>query len=319
MADFKLFRIGSSAAAEIPGKSAQVEKSLQILFEANLEALLGVRFLATEFTTGKTHGGRIDTLGLDENNCPVIIEYKRAVNENVINQGLFYLDWLMDHRGDFEMLALRRLGPDTNVDWSAPRLVCVAADFNNYDQHAVRQINRNIELMRYRHYGDDLLLLQLVNASSAVPARSAAAAAVEEVTTSTTVPTFTGAAVPQDPYASQEIGHRLAQAGQPIKDLFETLKAYLLALGDDVQLKQLKLYFAFRRIKNFACVEIYPQAAKVLVFLKVDPGSVELIPGMMRDVRKIGHFGTGDLEVTLRTIADFEQAQPLFIKSYEAS
>jgi hypothetical protein len=82
----------------------------------------------------------------------------------------------------------------------------------------------------------------------------------------------------RDPYASQEIGHRLAQAGQPIRDLFEALKAYLLALGDDVQLKQVKFYFAFRRIKNFACVEVYPQAAKVLVFLKVDPDSVELSP-----------------------------------------
>jgi hypothetical protein len=49
--------------------------------------LLGVRFLASEFVT--SNGGRIDTLGLDENGCPVVIlEYKRASNENVINQGL---------------------------------------------------------------------------------------------------------------------------------------------------------------------------------------------------------------------------------------
>lgn len=316
MADFKLFRVGPSSAAEIPGRAAQVERSLQKLFENNLEALLGVRFLETEFSTGKIHGGRIDTLGLDENSCPVIIEYKRSVNENVINQGLFYLDWLMDHRGDFEMLMAKKLGSGIDVDWSAPRLVCVAADFTNYDQHAVRQINRNIELMRYRHYGDDLLLLQLVNASSATPV-SAATARVE--TTTSAITTFTEVATAKDPYASREIGHRLAQASQPIRDLFEALKAYLLGLGDDVQMKQLKLYFAFRRIKNFACVEIYPQASKVLVFLKVDPDRVELIPGMMRDVRKIDHFGTGDLEVTLRTMADFEQSQSLLMKSYEAS
>ena len=61
--------------------------------EHHLESFLGVRFLATEYVTGKTHGGRIDTLGLDDNNCPVIIEYKRALNENVISQGLYYLDW----------------------------------------------------------------------------------------------------------------------------------------------------------------------------------------------------------------------------------
>jgi RecB family endonuclease NucS len=48
-----------------------------MFFEKNLEALLGVRFLDSEFTT--SNGGRIDTLGLDENGCPVILEYKRAL------------------------------------------------------------------------------------------------------------------------------------------------------------------------------------------------------------------------------------------------
>jgi len=52
-----------------------VEKSLQEMIEQNLDVFLGVRFLATEYYTGKVHGGRIDTLGIDENGCPVIIEY----------------------------------------------------------------------------------------------------------------------------------------------------------------------------------------------------------------------------------------------------
>jgi RecB family endonuclease NucS len=105
LSDIKLFTVTAAGATELPPASVQVEKSLQLLFEANLETLLGVRFLASEYSTGPVHGGRIDTLGLDEDGCPVIIEYKRAVNENVINQGLFYLDWLMDHRKDFQYLS----------------------------------------------------------------------------------------------------------------------------------------------------------------------------------------------------------------------
>jgi len=104
VSDIKLFRIGAGTVSELTGTTDTVEKSVQLLFEINLEPLLGVRFLATEFTT--THGGRIDTLGLDENGCPVILEYKRSSNENVINQGLFYLDWLMDHPKDFQWLVL---------------------------------------------------------------------------------------------------------------------------------------------------------------------------------------------------------------------
>src|SRR6266487_4618857 len=152
MGDIKLFRLKNQAASEIQGTAVSLEKSLQTLIERNLETLLGVRFLATEYITGKTHGGRIDTLGIDENGSPVIIEYKRSLNENVINQGLFYLDWLMDHKGEFELLVLKTLGKAVadSIDWSAPRLLCIASDFTKYDEYAVQQINRNIELIRYR-------------------------------------------------------------------------------------------------------------------------------------------------------------------------
>lgn len=96
MSDIKLFRIGDEQVEELAGTSSKLERPLQRLIESNLSAFLGVNFLASEYSTGRRHGGRIDTLGIDENGCPVIIEYKRNLNENVINQGLFYLDWLLD-------------------------------------------------------------------------------------------------------------------------------------------------------------------------------------------------------------------------------
>src|SRR6266480_1686780 len=169
MSDIKLFHVSNGVAQELQGTSIAIEKTLQTLIEHQLEVFLGVRFLASEYSTGKTHGGRIDTLGIDENGSPVIIEYKRALNENVINQGLFYLDWLMDHKAEFELLVMKKLGDKVaaSIDWSAPRLLCIASDFTRYDEHAVQQINRNIELIRYRRYGSDLILFELVNATTA--------------------------------------------------------------------------------------------------------------------------------------------------------
>jgi predicted transport protein len=38
-------------------------------------------------------------------------------------------------------------------------------------------------------------------------------------------------------------------------DRFEALRAYMLALGDDVQETKLQFYIVFKRIKNSACVE----------------------------------------------------------------
>jgi predicted transport protein len=304
MSDIKLFRIASSAVTELTGTTDTVEKSVQILFETNLESLLGVRFLASEFTT--THGGRIDTLGLDENGCPVILEYKRASNENVINQGLFYLDWLMDHRKDFQWLVLEKLGKDAAdaVDWSAPRLICIAGDFNRYDDHAVKQIQRNIELIRYRRFGGDLLMLDLVVATS-----------VKGLVNSS------GTGNGSVPMSGKQktISTVLAELDVSMIDRFEALRAYLVALGDDVQETTLQLYIAFKRIKNFACVEFRPTANKILIFVKVDPATVTIEPGFTRDVSKVGHFGTGDLEITLTTADDLERAKSLIELSYGAS
>ncbi|MFO0666765.1 MAG: DUF5655 domain-containing protein [Polyangiaceae bacterium] len=306
MSDIKLFRIRGAPPHELASKSVALEKSLQSLIEAHLDTFLGVRFLATEYSTGKVHGGRIDTLGIDENGCPVIIEYKRSTNENVINQGLFYLDWLMDHRGEFELLVMKKLGKPVSdaIEWSSPRLICIAGDFTKYDGHAVQQINRNIELVRYRKYGDELLLFELVNAVT-----------VEGSTTDSVPPIGGGVASGSKATAEEQ----LAAAPSDVRDLYEATKAYLLGLGDDVQLKPMKVYFAFKRLKNFACVELRAKMKTVLVYVKVDPEAIALEEGFTRDVREIGHFGTGDLEITIRNSDDLERAKTLLNKSYEAS
>lgn len=307
MSDIKLFRLGTGTVNELTGTTDTIEKSVQTLFEKNLEALLGVRFLASEFTT--TNGGRIDTLGLDENGCPVILEYKRALNENVINQGLFYLDWLMDHRKDFQWLVLEKLGKKDaeGVDWSAPRLICIAGDFNKYDDHAVKQMQRNIELIRYRRFGSELLMLDLVAATSVKGSSSTAT-----VTTGSD-----GASAAPGKYKT--ISTVVDELDAAMIDRFESLRAALIALGDDVQETTLRFYIAFKRIKNFVCVEFRPTAAKILLFVKVDPVDVQLEPGFTRDVSNVGHFGTGDLEITLTKPADLERAMPLIKRSYENS
>ncbi|EPA98755.1 endonuclease NucS domain-containing protein [Pseudomonas sp. G5(2012)] len=305
MSDIQLFRLNTAnGACELPGRAVAVEKHLQNLIEAHMDAFLGVRFLATEYATGKTHKGRIDSLGLDENGCPVIIEYKRHSNENVINQGLFYLDWLLDHQAEFRWLVMEKLGKEAaeQIEWGGTRLLCIAADFTRYDQHAVQLIQRNIELIRYKLFADDLLLLELVNAVSVLgtnPAKSAEMAADKPV-----------------PAAKDKTWQeQLCQASPEISVLFEQTCSYLQSLGDDVQEKPLKLYLAFRRLKNFASLVV--QSKRLQLYLKLNPDSVELVEGFSRDVRVIGHWGTGDLELSLRTQVDLERAKVLIERSYQ--
>ncbi len=306
MSDIKLFRITKGQATELQGAALDLEKSMQNLIEANLDTFLGIRFLASEYATGKTHGGRIDSLGLDENHCPVIIEYKRSVGENVINQGLYYLDWLMDHQAEFKLLVLEKVGKAAAgaIDWSAPRLVCIAADFTKFDGHAVQQMNRNIELIRYRRFGEDLLLFELVNASTAAAGKAklgksskAASLAANGGGTDKT-------------YAEQ-----LSTLPAELAMVLSSLEDYAMSLGDDVQRKELKLYVAFKRLKNFATVVLTKKG--VLLYLHLHAAPVLQVMKNARDVSSIGHWGTGDVEVLLTSMHELEGVKPFLAAAYQ--
>lgn len=305
MSDIKLFRYCSTTATELSGRAALVEKQVQSLVDNRLDVFLGVRFLASEYSTGKSHRGRIDTLGLDENGCPVIIEYKRFSNENVINQGLFYLDWLLDHQAEFQLLVANRLGPEAagDIDWSGSRVLCIAADFTRYDQHAVAQINRSIELVRYRLFDPDLLMLELVNSPNANEIESVQGVEVA------------GSVSNKIAYKTR-IDQFLA-ASPELRALWEQVRAAILALGDDVQHKLLKHYDVFRRLRNFICVVMWAKQDPKLLYLKLDATTVPLEENFSRDVTQIGHWGTGDLELTLRSADDLKKALPLLERCYQ--
>jgi predicted transport protein len=88
-----------------------------------------------------------------------------------------------------------------------------------------------------------------------------------------------------------------------------------MSLGDDVQRKDLKLYIAFKRIRNFAAVEVYKD--KLLLHVSLNPDHVDLVEGFTRDVRNVGHWGTGDLEIWVRNNVDLERAKPLIKQAHD--
>jgi predicted transport protein len=315
MSDVKLFSLKGQQTSELTGSIAALESNLQTEIEANMPTFLGMRFLATEYSTGKTHKGRIDTLGLDENNCPVIIEYKRSKNENVINQGLFYLDWLLDHQAEFQLLVMRILGEKVadTIEWTGTRLICIAADYNKFDEYAVQQIDRNIELMRYRYFGDDLLLLELVNA------KTASNSYITSVNSQTTPSTEAVNSTNKTPKKRNDfhVNRKQAANAEQLK-LYELVCDYADSLGDEVQRKELKFYTAFKRIRNFLSVQVWApvQDPTILLHLNLNPKMLELKEGFSSDVSNKGHWGTGDLEVRIKNQADLEQAKLLIEQSY---
>ncbi len=314
MSNLKLFKLNNNKAEELTAVSFALEKPLQTLIEHNLEEIFGIKFLAKEYSTGKEHRGRIDTLGIDEDNCPVIIEYKRSESENVINQGLFYLDWLMDHKAAFELLVLKKLGKDhiEEIEWSAPRLLCIANNFKKYDEHAVKQINRNIELIRYRKFDEDMLLFELVNSQTATGRIE-----TDNRKKNTTQRIFEEADNKRSNRGQKTFSECLEQADSELTDLYHSIDDLILDLGDDVQVKELKHYKAYNRIKTFVRLKIKPQARHILLYLRLDPAKENLEDELLKDVGSIGHYGACGLELKISTTDDFEQRKALIIKSYE--
>ena len=294
MADIKLFNINGKVK-EYQSGTVTLEKELQTVIENNMETFFGVTFLATEYRT--TDGGRMDSIGIDENNCPVIFEYKRSMKDNVINQGLFYLNWLLDHKDSFKVLVIEKLGLKAadKIDWTMPRVVCVAGDFTKYDESAIKQMNRNISLIRYKKFGSDLLMFEQINENIA-PAVLTAEPPVKNKSTDKT------------------FEEQLATADDSIKTLYQDLTNYILSLGDDISETHLKLYSAFKKIKNIVTVVVLKK--KLVINLPLDVSTVTFEDGFSRDVTNIGHWGCGAVELHIQTSSDFEKAKPLIDRAY---
>lgn len=235
------FVVHSGKAHQLEPALFASEKELQGFFEDNLETLLAVRFVATEFSTGEKHGGRIDTLGLDEAGNPVIIEYKWDKSDSVINQGLFYLDWLTDHHGDFQVAAQQRLGPSVEISWSEPRLIIVARNYTKFDSYAVNQLSSNIELLRYRRYGDGFLVVENV--------LDPLDAAAKKKT-----PPLVPAPMADDPVPTYDLEYHLQKTSSTLQGAFLSLRDRVLALDGVEERVNQKSQITYRTTKSFiAC------------------------------------------------------------------
>lgn len=288
------------------------EKELQALLEQNLSPTFNCQFVASEFSTGPVHGGRIDTLAISEDRSPVIIEYKVVESSQLINQSLFYLAWLRDHKGDFEV-AVRRIDAQLGdgIDWSRIRVICIAPEFKKYDLHAVQMMGADIELWQYKFYENGAFVLEEVyrrNAGVTVPSSSedtknpvmVAAGKKAAITRSTGVYTF---------------DEHLEKLSADKHEILESLREFILALDDSVEEVPKKQYVAYKLSQNFACIEV--QKRRLLVFLKIQKSELDEPCDICRDVSEIGHFGTGDLEVSVTSESELATAEKLIQKSFD--
>ncbi|KPV62106.1 MAG: hypothetical protein AOA66_1475 [Candidatus Bathyarchaeota archaeon BA2] len=270
-----LFDLNQSPVRKVRLKRVKDEREIHRLIADNLDVLLGVKFLASEY---EFSDGRIDTLGIDENNFPVIVEYKKAKSSEVILQALFYKNWLLDHRADFELLCRNKLKESVKIDWSNPRVIVIAQEFNKWDKFAVQQMGGNIELKTYKLYEDNRLYLKDL--------------IMKEKEKREVMPTDIEGYI------------RLRQPRKEITKIFEILTRKIEEISDDIIRVVAKTVVSYRTTRNFASIEL--QKTKITVHLNFQEMPEERDTfSLYSPKRKHCHLNLtdkGEIDVALRMI-----------------
>lgn len=300
-----IFEIKDQNIKRIKPVEFRLEKDLQKLVEQNLTTIFNCKLIASEFSTGSVHSGRIDTLALSEDNNPVIIEYKKVASSELINQSLYYLHWIKDHKGDFQIAANKAFNKNVEVDWSDIRVICLAPEYRKYDLHAVQVMGANIELWQYKIYENGILSIDEVF-------RRAEAMTYHEGDNNGKNPIMVEAgkkAAITRKTASYTLEDHVDALNNDLKMLFNEVREYIINLDSSIEEAPKKHYIAYKTSQNFVCIQTYKN--KLTLFLKLNPDEVQPMPSQGRDVRNIGHFGTGDFELILKNSEDFHQTKYL--------
>ncbi|MFD7795620.1 DUF5655 domain-containing protein [Streptomyces sp. NPDC059759] len=227
-----------------------------------------------------------------------------------MSQAVSYLSWLESAQYEFGALVRKVLGAEAaaSIDWRRPRMICIAAGFSHHDRVAVRRLPEQIDLVRYRIFDGGLLGLLLVDSVTGFPGTASTRRGRERATAVDSVPAVPAMSSPK--------------GGGPVPECLRGLYAELdeaLTAWGEVEVASLRHYIAYRRLVNVASVSFRPKHEAILVYLRLDPDTVELQEGFTRDMRGIGHLGTGDLEVRIVSAADLEKAAPLIRRAFEAA
>ncbi len=287
-----VFQIMNGKAQQLDVSEFRIERELQKFFENNLETLLGIHLIHSEYEIN-SESGRIDTLGIDESRRPVIIEYKLEIAEDkVLAQGLAYKKWLNRNKKLFNLLAKEKY--QIEVNWELTRLVFIAKSFAKKMRDAV-QDDEDVDLFQYTLFQNSLIVLDNVSRPSDNRKRKSAVPKV-------------GQTVPQD------IERYLSGTKQELHEPFFQLRAKLLDLPEikeRVQPKTGVSYYVIKAIARFEFGKSY-----INLILKTGASNAD-IDHRLRDITS-NDWGFPFL-FKINTPEDIEYAFNLIQAAYQAA
>lgn len=281
-------------------KPFALEKDIQILFEQNLASITDLQFIKSEFTI---KSNRIDTLAFDnETKSFVIIEYKRDKNFSVIDQGVSYLNLMLEYKSDFiveynetQNSTLKR----NDVDWSQSRVMFVSPSFTQFQKQSSNFKDLAIELWEIKRFENDVIVLNPIKKSASAPSIKQ----IKAVEVDSDIAKVTKEIITYDE------DYHLDDKSDDIQELYESFKTAILNLSDDITVDYRKLYIAFKKKYNFVDIHIQKKSLKMWINLKA--GDLDDPKNLAKDVSSIGHWGNGDYEISVQDTKDLEYIMSL--------
>lgn len=302
-----ILNLKSEELNQIKESPFKLEREIQNLVEANLKMLLGLEFVRSEFTiSGTVQQLRIDTLAFDaKTKAFVIIEYKQDKNFSVVDQGYAYLSVMLNNKADFILEYNENCGNTLkrdNVDWTQSRVIFISQAFTPYQKEAINFKDLPISLWEIKRYSNQTISFEEIrklNATESIKTVSTANSAVDTVSKEVIV------------YTEND---RLKDIPEEVLDLYGQLREKILELGN-VEIKATKLYVAFTvNGSNFAGIVLQRKVLKL--WLNVSLGKLEDPYSLAKDVSHIGHYGSGDYELTISNTDKLDYIATLIKQAY---
>jgi predicted transport protein len=294
----KIYTINNEKLNEVHEKQFKLEREIQNLFEANLNTIMGLTLVRSEFTIKNK---RIDTLAFDElTNAFIIIEVKRDRNSSVVDQGFSYLKLMLENKADFIVEYNERLNKNlqrNDVDWGQSRVVFVSTGFTDNQIEATDFKDIAIELWEVKRYNNDTVAIIPIK-------KSRSAESIKPITQQTSE----YKAIADEIKVYTEEGF-LAKGSDETRELYNKFRDAILNLSDGIQVVPLKQYIAFKKDGNLVCMDI--QKKQIRMWIGAKWGKLDDSKCLATDVSNTGHWGTGDYEVNVTSDKDLEYIMSL--------
>ena len=296
----QIFSNKNSKLKILKEKPFKLEKEIQSLFEENLETISNLKFVKSEFVI-KDY--RIDTLAYDtEANAFVIIEYKRERNFSVIDQGITYLNLMLEYQANFIVEYNESCQENlkrNQIDWSQSKIIFVSSAFTDYQKQSTNFKDLAIELWEIRRFENDLVSINPIKKSKSAPS-------IKKVQQSKD---STLAKVTKELVVYDEDFH-LKDRSDDILELYESFKNAILILSPDLEISPKKFYLAFKQNKN-NIVSIRLQNKSLKIWINAKKGNLDDPKKLTKDVSNVGHWATGDYELTVSDTKNLEYIMSL--------